>query len=518
MLFSRRAAAVAERAHHAATSPQNDRPEPSEAQRRAGNYQHGHLQVQGLRIAIENPAGSVRSGITAEGKIWRTVLQHHYGRIKGTEGADGDQVDVFLGSHPDSELVFVIDQVLGGRFDEHKVIVGATTEAEARGIYLANYQAGWKGLGAITPLTMPEFKEWLERHDTRTPIASNRLPAEQVFVRANVLQPGSRGGRYYVDQQGHIRYGIPPAGQAHFRGAQSVHQESVARPHQTGLFAGRTVTTPAELAGVFRDVVDVDRERFWLLHLTGAYQPLAIECVSQGSLTASLVHPRETFKNALHFGTRAVAFVHNHPSGDPHPSLDDRNITDRLKSVAADLGIEVRHHVVVAAHGFHDLDSQGPVPWTRVQATPDLREVPALEGRLRREPPTGRWADILDQRLQDGSDVARIGQLLLDPGDQIALLIATDQKHRSLGVFPLAHGDVDPAAVQRAVQLSVASGAAAVAVVASQDGPQWQNGIAVLHHTAEAAVVNAGIRYLDTVSVGAGGRSRSALSGESLVW
>ncbi len=78
-------------------------PEPTEAQKEAGNYKKGHLTLQGLDIALENPKGSTRSGTDQDGKAWQSTMAHDYGYIKRTLGADGDHVDVFIGDQPDSE-------------------------------------------------------------------------------------------------------------------------------------------------------------------------------------------------------------------------------------------------------------------------------------------------------------------------------------------------------------------------------------------------------------------------------
>ena len=119
-------AKIEEAAAEAATSPANKLPEPTEAQKEAGNYQKGHVNLHGLDISIENPRGSARSGVSPEGKKWETTLAHHYGYIRGTKGKDKDHLDVFIGPNPDSELVFVVDQVdpKTGKFDEHKVMLG----------------------------------------------------------------------------------------------------------------------------------------------------------------------------------------------------------------------------------------------------------------------------------------------------------------------------------------------------------------------------------------------------------
>ncbi|HDO0920065.1 TPA: hypothetical protein P2M72_000457 [Aeromonas salmonicida] len=147
-------------------------PEPTEAQKEAGNYKKGHLTLQGLAIALENPKGSTRSGTDQDGKVWQSTMAHDYGYIKRTLGADGDHVDVFIGDQPDGETVYVVDQVdpKTGKFDEHKVMMGFADEQAARAGYLANYEKGWKGLGTIKAMPVEEFKVWVKEGDTTKPI------------------------------------------------------------------------------------------------------------------------------------------------------------------------------------------------------------------------------------------------------------------------------------------------------------------------------------------------------------
>lgn len=149
---------------------------PTEAQREAGNYAKGKLSWNGLQISIESPAGSVRSGVGKDGTPWRTEMKDHYGYIRRTESeADGDHLDVFIRNHSDdtgleSELVFVIDQYIDGKFDEHKIVLGCMNAEQAKETYDRNYQDDWKGFGAITPMTMTEFKDWAFNGDTSKPV------------------------------------------------------------------------------------------------------------------------------------------------------------------------------------------------------------------------------------------------------------------------------------------------------------------------------------------------------------
>jgi len=175
---------IDEAAREAATSPENNLPEPTQGQKEAGNYKKGHTTIHGMDVAIENPQGSERKGVDPDGKAWKVNLPAHYGYIKRTEGADGDHVDVYIGPNPESAEVFVVDQVDAKttKFDEHKVMIGFKSEAEATTTYKAGFSDG-KGadrIGSITPLSMDEFKGWLKDGDTKNPLAKQ--------VSSNVLR------------------------------------------------------------------------------------------------------------------------------------------------------------------------------------------------------------------------------------------------------------------------------------------------------------------------------------------
>lgn len=168
------AATIAAAEAEAAMSPLNDRPEPTDAQKDAGNYKLGHAIVGGLDVSIENPAGTSRR------PEW-PPLKHSYGYVKRTEGADGDHVDVFLGpkAGDPTNPVFIVDQVnKDGSFDEHKVMVGFADKGAARRGYLANYEKGWQGLGDITPMPFEQFKDWVKDPTRTTAPAGTVLAAK----------------------------------------------------------------------------------------------------------------------------------------------------------------------------------------------------------------------------------------------------------------------------------------------------------------------------------------------------
>ena len=144
--------------------------DPTEGQKKAGNYKMGHIVIDGHNISLENPKGSVRKGVDGNGKEWQTEMKNDYGYIRMTEGVDGDHIDVFLSDTPEQGNVYVVDQVnpKDGSFDEHKVMYGFNSVDEAKAAYLANYEEGWQGLGNITPVSKEEFKKWIDSSHRKT--------------------------------------------------------------------------------------------------------------------------------------------------------------------------------------------------------------------------------------------------------------------------------------------------------------------------------------------------------------
>jgi hypothetical protein len=149
---------------------------PSAAQIDAGNYQKGHIKVGPLDIAIENPAGSTRTG-----PGWTTKMKDHYGYIKRTEGADGDQVDVYVkqGTPTDhTGPVFVVDQYEPAtrKFDEHKAMIGYRFKSAAVKAYDAHFsdKSGPSRRQGVTTMSAEQFKDWAQSGNTQAPAATPR--------------------------------------------------------------------------------------------------------------------------------------------------------------------------------------------------------------------------------------------------------------------------------------------------------------------------------------------------------
>ena len=159
---------------------------PTEAQKHAGNYSKQHLSFHGLPISIETPKGATREGKDHTGKVWRCKMPADYGYIKRTEGADGDHLDVFVGPDRGSRMVFLINQNdhRTGKFDEHKAILGTTSERQAVALYCAAFSdgCGAKRIGSIEPMSLDAFKHWLKQGKTKTPAKAKTIVEHALAV------------------------------------------------------------------------------------------------------------------------------------------------------------------------------------------------------------------------------------------------------------------------------------------------------------------------------------------------
>ena len=132
-----------------------------------------------------------------------------------------------------------------------------------------------------------------------------------------------------------------------------MYELKVVRERRQGYGSLRRVRSAQDVYEAFRERFEpLDREQFVVLLLDGKNRVLGFNVVSTGSLTAALVHPREVFKPAILANAAAVILVHNHPSGDPDPSAEDRAITARLSQAGELMGIKILDHVVIGDGSF----------------------------------------------------------------------------------------------------------------------------------------------------------------------
>lgn len=155
--------------------------QPTPAQIRAGNYAKGSMRLQGMPITIETPMHQPRRG-KQDGKAWSVTCMAHYGYLNGVVGADGDNLDVYVGPVPESQLVVVINQVnKEGAFDEHKVMLGFYSLDSALSAYMNSYEKGWTGLGSYSVCSVKQFKAWIKGGDLAKPLAPDALQSDPDF-------------------------------------------------------------------------------------------------------------------------------------------------------------------------------------------------------------------------------------------------------------------------------------------------------------------------------------------------
>jgi DNA repair protein RadC len=129
---------------------------------------------------------------------------------------------------------------------------------------------------------------------------------------------------------------------------------------RTALRPGARYSCPDEVFNHFHEQLrDHKRERFIVLLLDSKNRLLREIAISEGSLTASIVHPREVFAPVVREAAAAVLFVHNHPSGDPAPSREDLEITRRLKEAGELMGVRVLDHIIIGSEGYVSLADRG---------------------------------------------------------------------------------------------------------------------------------------------------------------
>jgi DNA repair protein RadC len=147
-----------------------------------------------------------------------------------------------------------------------------------------------------------------------------------------------------------------PRRAAALRAALELGRRATAAP----LSAGNPFRDAAAVYGHFRGrLPQLEREVFYVLLLDGKNRVQGEVRVSEGSLTAALVHPREVFAPAIRDAAAALILVHNHPSGDPTPSAEDQAITQRLRQVGELVGIRVLDHVVVGRGRWASMAEEG---------------------------------------------------------------------------------------------------------------------------------------------------------------
>lgn len=152
----------------------------------------------------------------------------------------------------------------------------------------------------------------------------------------------------------------------------------------------RWIQSSEEIAAIFRDYLkDADRETFIVAGLSVKCTLIGINTVSVGTLDMTVIHPREVFKPAINMNSSAIIVGHNHPSGDPTPSPEDRRVTDRLVQAGMILGIEVFDHIIIGADSFVSLKQLGVIEYA--QSAAKKRSEERRNGSTEQSEPASSW-------------------------------------------------------------------------------------------------------------------------------
>jgi DNA repair protein RadC len=138
-----------------------------------------------------------------------------------------------------------------------------------------------------------------------------------------------------------------------------INLELAKRVYKKGLSIKPTISCPAETLSFLTEIKDKPKEHFLCLYLNARNQVIHKEIISIGTLSASIVHPREVYVPAISYSAASIILAHNHPSGEPAPSKEDIELTRRLCKAGEIIGIEVLDHVIVSSDDFVSLKEQG---------------------------------------------------------------------------------------------------------------------------------------------------------------
>ena len=138
-----------------------------------------------------------------------------------------------------------------------------------------------------------------------------------------------------------------------------VYENLIINEELSGYIADKPIKSSADVAQLFSFLENETKEHFIAVHLNAKNKIICVDRVSTGSLTASIVHPREVMKSTLLSSAAAMVLVHNHPSSDPTPSREDIELTRRIKESADLLGVRLLDHVIVGEGRHYSLADSG---------------------------------------------------------------------------------------------------------------------------------------------------------------
>jgi len=153
-----------------------------------------------------------------------------------------------------------------------------------------------------------------------------------------------------------VAEGVGPATATRIQAAIEAGRRALTVP----LDRGTSITSAAQVHRTFAPrFADLEQEEFIVVLLDRKQRVIRVVEVSRGTLDSSIVHPREVFREAIREAAASVVAVHNHPSGDPEPSAEDRYLTRRLSAAAEVLGLQLLDHVIVCRGSYHSFQEHG---------------------------------------------------------------------------------------------------------------------------------------------------------------
>ena len=132
--------------------------------------------------------------------------------------------------------------------------------------------------------------------------------------------------------------------------------------HEYPTHNGPVFKTAEDVYTETKNMHDCSKEIFTVFYLNCKNRVIARETVSVGIIDASLIHPREVFRTAVHVNAHAIVITHNHPSGDKTPSSNDKEVTELLTKAGEILGIKILDHLIVTTNGYTSFAENGLLP------------------------------------------------------------------------------------------------------------------------------------------------------------
>ncbi|MDK1039265.1 MAG: hypothetical protein QGD91_10185, partial [Actinomycetota bacterium] len=263
---------------------------PTEAQKEAGNYKKGRFTWNGVEIAIENPAGSVRSGVSRQGVAWQQTMNSGYGYFTSKPGADTvegeptEGVDVYVGPDITVPMAYVINQAkdssqeaVGENFDEHKVMVGYPSQQAAIDAYQLDFQPARDYQIDVVAMLPEQLKGWLDKPQHDKPVVLGivpkaldvrRLEEGRVEIQTPVPEGRRPGARLVLNEREGNVLQIDDIFVDQAQQRQGIGASLVTRAMEVAKETGRTLQSSSTVLNAGLQMFEGLRRRGWTIEYT----------------------------------------------------------------------------------------------------------------------------------------------------------------------------------------------------------------------------------------------------------